>query len=748
MYKLTIAVAAVLIVLLAMQRVSAQDAGLLCTEENATPSCEANVDRPGADFLSITLPAPEPALCRAYCGRHQRCLSYTYVKPGYQGDAAKCWLKESDAVAPVASDCCVSGVKRAGAPPFSLNAPALAASIDSTGRPIFERTLPAQGLKPAVLVIGYYADPTGVYIPPGQLPPGVTAPTTMAPQGQRLVQPQVGQLGMLRPMNPLDGPPAALERFVFGPAAPNMLDYFFEASNGTFAFFNAGVIGPVQIRRQPTSPEDEAGLGVAAAAASGFDFGPFDANLNGKIEESELTLVLLTNLTSGTAAYRTEGQYFVEVETRPFGGPPRLGFGRCGQATTVRDGSRRALELCPGVAAAGFDAAFDNVVHEMTHAIGGSDIYNGAECWSGGFSLMSCSSGRSGGIIRNHLSFHPDPWHKAQFGWVKPRYLAVQAVTAGSSFGYTLVAPQAGREQPIILYDRDRRRNEYFMIEWRSGSGARSGPGIAQVPQASNIATGGYDSNVAGDGSSGIVVWHVAHAPGQPASVRSNAGFLDLFSIAFSRVPNPGDDIRLDLDSNGVIESLEPGPNGVLDSAVGLPAPAAGQTGASSRNYALLQTSHNPLVQQAQGCAPYPMGAKQPLFWLDGSSVGVSLDIVIASEDSGRAVLVVEQGEERRRVGGHQVNMLNQTSLNGMSCGRPNPARSAIACRDRCLADVGCGAFTFLAPGAAATTQGAIGQCVLMRSVTGAVPSTNATSGTVAQVLRGTDDLTGIRNNP
>lgn len=72
---------------------------------------EENTDRMGQDYRSFDLPSPDPALCQAACGREERCKAFTYVKPGYQGKSARCWLKHS---VPRASSgaCCVSGVKK------------------------------------------------------------------------------------------------------------------------------------------------------------------------------------------------------------------------------------------------------------------------------------------------------------------------------------------------------------------------------------------------------------------------------------------------------------------------------------------------------------------------------------------------------------------------------------------------------------------------------------------------------------
>jgi hypothetical protein len=76
----------------------------------AAASIESELDRPGEDYRSFDLPRPEPALCQRACAEDGRCQAYTYVRPGVQGAAARCWLK---AGVPAAGPnlCCTSGTR-------------------------------------------------------------------------------------------------------------------------------------------------------------------------------------------------------------------------------------------------------------------------------------------------------------------------------------------------------------------------------------------------------------------------------------------------------------------------------------------------------------------------------------------------------------------------------------------------------------------------------------------------------------
>jgi hypothetical protein len=78
--------------------------------EPITPGMEVNIDRPGLDYRSFDLPSADPGLCKSACETETNCKAYTYVRPGFQGAKARCWLK-SNVPNPVNAACCVSGVK-------------------------------------------------------------------------------------------------------------------------------------------------------------------------------------------------------------------------------------------------------------------------------------------------------------------------------------------------------------------------------------------------------------------------------------------------------------------------------------------------------------------------------------------------------------------------------------------------------------------------------------------------------------
>jgi hypothetical protein len=77
----------------------------------ASNALEPNTDRPGQDLRQT--PAADPAQCKAACDGDAGCAAWTWVKPGWQGPSARCYLKSGVPQA-VPATCCTSGVKGGG----------------------------------------------------------------------------------------------------------------------------------------------------------------------------------------------------------------------------------------------------------------------------------------------------------------------------------------------------------------------------------------------------------------------------------------------------------------------------------------------------------------------------------------------------------------------------------------------------------------------------------------------------------
>jgi hypothetical protein len=72
---------------------------------------EPDTNRPGQDYRTFQMKEARPEQCQAACAKEEKCLAFTYVKPGIQGRYARCYLKKG-VPARVADRCCISGVKR------------------------------------------------------------------------------------------------------------------------------------------------------------------------------------------------------------------------------------------------------------------------------------------------------------------------------------------------------------------------------------------------------------------------------------------------------------------------------------------------------------------------------------------------------------------------------------------------------------------------------------------------------------
>ena len=73
---------------------------------------ENSIDRTGGDYRHFELPSnPSVEACKQACEGESRCRAWTYVRPGYIGRAARCYLKDR-IKRPRRKPCCMSGVVR------------------------------------------------------------------------------------------------------------------------------------------------------------------------------------------------------------------------------------------------------------------------------------------------------------------------------------------------------------------------------------------------------------------------------------------------------------------------------------------------------------------------------------------------------------------------------------------------------------------------------------------------------------
>jgi PAN domain len=80
--------------------------------EPRTGATEFGFDRYGGDYRQLDVgPDPDGKSCQAACETDGHCRAWTYVRPGYVGASAVCYLK-SRITRPIRKPCCISGVIR------------------------------------------------------------------------------------------------------------------------------------------------------------------------------------------------------------------------------------------------------------------------------------------------------------------------------------------------------------------------------------------------------------------------------------------------------------------------------------------------------------------------------------------------------------------------------------------------------------------------------------------------------------
>ena len=93
-------------------------------------SAQSGYERPGGDYAHAPVASGDPAVCASRCEHDRSCRSWSFSYPPASGGPAMCSLKR-EVRRPVASSCCVSGVRGAGVIEPRLGA--LEYSIDRAG---------------------------------------------------------------------------------------------------------------------------------------------------------------------------------------------------------------------------------------------------------------------------------------------------------------------------------------------------------------------------------------------------------------------------------------------------------------------------------------------------------------------------------------------------------------------------------------------------------------------------------------
>lgn len=204
---------------------------------------------------------------------------------------------------------------------------------------------------------------------------------------------------------------------------------------------------------------------VQAAAASGYNFAVHDKNGDGRITDTELSVIVYGSgpAVANGAATRGVGSILIP------GTSLRLEVGRaCGM---------------------GEDVSLSTITHELTHLLGTVDLY-GASGLNQNLTLMGATIFWG---ADDRQVFHLDPWHKMRLGWVEPRIHTLNEAGASAFLAAVNGSASSNDRRPWLLVDPRRydifsRSGEYFMVEFR------------------NPALGRYDASAP---ASGVVVWQI-----------------------------------------------------------------------------------------------------------------------------------------------------------------------------------------------------------------------------------------------
>jgi M6 family metalloprotease-like protein len=241
---------------------------------------------------------------------------------------------------------------------------------------------------------------------------------------------------------------------------PNAADYFREVSRDKVTYTNAGIFGPVLWEGwDDSSDRDQCDAAARLLEAQGFDFRPFDTDHNGIVTVYELTVLVIHNDGDGHDGRTRNYPYGTLLEQVP-------------------------LRVAPAVVFVPQQADFQSLTHELSHALDPLrmvDLYGGKECFSQGLTLMSCTLNAP---PDDKKSIYLDPWHRRRFGWIG----SFDPGTAdGAVIGSEPWVDSSGtRSHPMIVRKPGGDGSEYYLFEFRDGSG--------------------YDNGV---GDCGIVAWHV-----------------------------------------------------------------------------------------------------------------------------------------------------------------------------------------------------------------------------------------------
>jgi M6 family metalloprotease-like protein len=266
------------------------------------------------------------------------------------------------------------------------------------------------------------------------------------------------------------GPPVVDPYQLFGKADDltwrNVRDYFLAVSCGRFTWKPAHTsifsVALDKMESQTTFVERLPILYRAVKSQNRDFFKAFDSNHDGELRYGELSILVIDNGDSGFNQTNLDG--------------PAI---RVADQTTSADNS-------VGHSFVGTPNSLCLIAHELSHILGTDDLYGPDNDLNGGASLMGEVQDGDG-----YASYHLDPWHKMRLGWAEPR---IHELNSRQPI-FLHAAGQGRPDGAVILFDRAKDPQEYFMLEFRN-----SHRDVAEK----------YDRNAF---DTGLVIWQVKTDP-------------------------------------------------------------------------------------------------------------------------------------------------------------------------------------------------------------------------------------------
>ncbi|MCS7235311.1 MAG: hypothetical protein RMM30_04965, partial [Armatimonadota bacterium] len=460
-----------------------------------------------------------------------------------------------------------------------------------------------------------------------------------------------------------------LERLVFGPGYPNIVDYYRSMSAGLFTWARAGggVVGPLRLRDLPGTrwnealfacwwgivnacperPADQRELeelfveeAVAAAFSAGFDFHAFDRNRDRRLTIDELGVLVVGAAPERRITPGPNGR----LETRPVGDDVVVGAevlpGPNGRLDTPppeprRESRRGAGDQVDDQVVWGDGAAARRTCDRRTLAgrtgtlrlcLRIASVTEWASVSSVAHELYHVLSDRNwdlyGALARlntrmtlmaatifgrtgDRRTFQLDPFHKMQSGWVRPRVLRMPRRTAQCE-------PLDLRNR-LIVYDPERSSSAMEMDSQGLNLGTVTRTKEYFIFELRVRAPGAYDGDIPEEG---VAVWYVQTTADNRPLVIPGAIVMGPNMQLDSRPA--GDDV-VDPPSPGPGTAVRIGRNQRLETVRG-----GDDRYQGDHAVWLISAREDPLDGRRGGTALWTLAHEEfELRWLDGTSTGL-----------------------------------------------------------------------------------------------------------------------------